>query len=145
MTSYRSVPTVTYQTAARAVAVGLAEADKVGVRAVVTVIDPGLVPVAFGKADGAPPHSVETSRRKAITAASTRKPSAAIPPENVTLLEHGTGGLLTGIKGGVPLVFDDVCVGGLGIAGGTPDQDAEIAAATLAVLAAESDGTEAAS
>jgi glc operon protein GlcG len=77
---------------------------------------------------------VETSRRKAITAASTRKPSAAIPEANITLLEHGTGGLLTGIKGGVPLVFDGVHTGGLGIAGGSPEQDAEIAAATLAEL-----------
>lgn len=140
MTTYRSVPTITYETAARAVALGLEAAAAAGVNAVVTVMDPGLVPVAFGKADGAPPHSVETSRRKAITAASTGKPSAAIPPQNVTLLEHGTGGLLTGIKGGVPLIFDGVRVGGLGIAGGTPDQDAEIADATLAALGADAIG-----
>lgn len=140
MSTYRSVPTVSYETAARAVALGIDQAADAGVKAVVTVIDPGLVLVAAGRADGTPPHSVETSRRKAITAASTRKPSAAIPPENVTLLEHGTGGLLTGIKGGVPLFFDGVFVGGLGIAGGTPDQDAVIAAATLAALGADEIG-----
>jgi glc operon protein GlcG len=134
MSTYYSVPTVTYETAARAVAIGLRHAEAAGVRAVVTVMDPSLVVVAVGRADGAPPHSVETSRRKAITAASTRKPSAAIPEANITLLEHGTGGLLTGIKGGVPLVFDGVHTGGLGIAGGSPEQDAEIAAATLAEL-----------
>ncbi|HVX06972.1 heme-binding protein [Humibacter sp.] len=134
MSTYYSVPTVTYETAARAVAIGLRHAEAAGVRAVVTVMDPSLVVVAVGRADGAPPHSVETSRRKAITASSTRKPSAAIPEENITLLEHGSGGLLTGIKGGVPLVFDGVHTGGLGIAGGSPEQDAEIAAATLAEL-----------
>jgi glc operon protein GlcG len=134
MSTYYSVPTVTYETAARAVAIGLRHAEAAGVRAVVTVMDPSLVVVAVGRADGAPPHSVETSRRKAITASSTRKPSAAIPEANITLLEHGSGGLLTGIKGGVPLVFDGVHTGGLGIAGGSPEQDAEIAAATLAEL-----------
>ena len=66
--------------------------------------------------------------------------SIAMVRANVTLLEHGTGGLLTGIKGGVPLFFDGVFVGGLGIAGGTPDQDAVIAAATLASLGADEIG-----
>lgn len=140
MSTHYSVPTITYDTAARAVSIGIEKAAEEGVKAVVTVMDPGLVLVAVGRADGAPPHSVETSRRKANTAASTRKPSAAIPPQIVTLLEHGTGGLLTGIKGGVPLFFDGVFVGGLGIAGGTPDQDAAIAAATLAALGADESG-----
>jgi uncharacterized protein GlcG (DUF336 family) len=137
MSTHYSVPTINYETAAKAVALGIEKGAVEGVKAVVTVLDPGLVLVASGRADGAPPHSVETSRRKANTAASTRKPSAAIPPQNVTLLEHGTGGLLTGIKGGVPLFFDGVFVGGLGIAGGTPEQDAVIAAATLAALGAD--------
>ena len=137
MSTHYSVPTVSFETASRAVAIGIEKAEAEGVKGVVTVMDPGLVLVAVGRADGAPPHSVETSHRKAATAASTRKPSAAIPPQNVTLLEHGTGGLLTGIKGGVPLSFDGVFVGGLGIAGGTPDQDAVIAAATLAALGAD--------
>lgn len=140
MTTHYSVPTVTHGTAALAVSIGIEKGAAEGVKVVVTVMDPSLVLVAVGRADGAPPHSVETSRRKAITAASTRKPSAAIPPENVTLLEHGTGGLITGIKGGVPLFFDGLFVGGLGIAGGTPDQDAVIAAATLAALGADEMG-----
>lgn len=140
MSTHYSVPTVTYETAARAVSIGIEKGAAEGVKAVVTVMDPGLVLVAVGRADGAPPHSVETSRRKASTAASTRKPSAAIPPQNVTLLEHGTGGLLTGIKGGVPMFFDGAFVGGLGIAGGTPEQDAVIAAATLAALGADEMG-----
>lgn len=140
MSTHYPIPTVSFETAARAAALGIEKGAAEGVKAVVTVMDPGLVLVAVGRADGAPPHSVETSRRKAITAASTRKPSAAIPPANVTLLEHGTGGLLTGIKGGVPLFFDGVFVGGLGIAGGAPDQDAVIAAATLAALGADEIG-----
>lgn len=52
-------------------------------------------------------------------------------------LSLGTGGLLTNVKGGVPLAFDGVQVGGLGVAGGTPDQDAVIAVATLEALRAD--------
>ncbi len=130
-------PTITWETAARIVAVAIAEGERQGVRAVVTVVDPALGLVAFGRADGATPHSVETSRRKAVTAASTRKPSAAMNPALATALENGTGGLLTSIKGGVPLVFDGVLIGGLGVAGGIPDDDAAVAAAVLREIGAD--------
>lgn len=139
MTTHMAVQTVTYETAARAVEAGLRIAAAAGVRAVVTVADPAMAMVAFGRADGATPHSVETSRRKAATAASTRKPTSAIAPELAVALEHGTGGLLTSVKGGVPLVFDDVHIGGVGVAGGRPDQDAEIAIALLEELGANTE------
>lgn len=139
MTTHIAVQTVNYETAARAVDAGLRIAAAAGVRAVVTVADPAMAMVAFGRADGATPHSVETSRRKAATAASTRKPTSAIAPELAVALEHGTGGLLTSVKGGVPLVFDDVHIGGVGVAGGRPDQDAEIAIALLEELGANTE------
>ena len=139
MSTHYSVPTVTYETAARAVSIGIEKGAAEGVKAVVTVMDPGLVLVAVGRADGAPPHSVETSRRKAATAASTRKPTAAIAAELAVALEHGSGGLLTSIKGGVPLVFDGVHMGGIGVAGGHPDQDAAIAAELLTALGCDTE------
>lgn len=137
MTKHLSQPTITYQTAADAVETAIRLAAERGVRAVVTVVDPSMNLVAFGRADGATPHSVETSRRKADTASSTRKPSSAMRPDLVVALEHGTGGRLTSIAGGVPLSFDGVHVGGLGVAGGAPEQDLEIAIAALEELGAD--------
>lgn len=137
MSTHCSVSAVAYETAARAVAAGLQIAERHGVRAVISVTDPAMALVAFGRADGSTPHSVETSRRKSNTAASTRKPTAAMLPELDVALEHGSGGLLTSIKGGVPLAFRGVHVGGIGVAGGRPDQDAEIASELLAELRAD--------
>lgn len=137
MTDHVLVPTVTYEAAARIVAAGLQIAERHGVRAVVAVADPSMALVAFGRADGATPHSSETSQRKANTSASTRKPTAAMAPDLSVALEHGSGGLLTSIKGGVPLAFGGVHVGGIGIAGGRPDQDAEIAVELLAAVGAD--------
>jgi len=137
MNTYRTIQTVTYETAANAIAVAIERAERLGVRAVATVVDASLVPVAFGKADGAPSHSVETSRRKAMTSASTRKASATIPADLAVALEHGSGGLLTSIGGGLPIAFDGVHVAGLGIAGGSPQQDVEIAVATLTAIGAD--------
>lgn len=141
MTTFTSVPTITYDAAAQVVATALKLAAAAGVRAVVSVSDPAMQLVAFGRADGATPHSVETSRRKADTAASTRRPSAALRADLSAALEHGSGFRLTSIAGGVPLYFGGVHIGGLGIAGGAPEQDAELAAATLAAINADAETT----
>lgn len=139
MSAYTTVNVVTYETAARAVALTLEEGEKLGLKLCATVVDPSLGLVAYGRADGMTPHSVETSKRKAQTAASTRKPSAAILPELATKLELGSGGILTSIAGGVPLSFDGVHVGGLGVAGGKPAEDAQVAQAVIARLGADSE------
>jgi uncharacterized protein GlcG (DUF336 family) len=104
---------------------------------VVTVVGSQHDVVAFGRADGATPHSVETSRRKANTAASTRRAMGWMSDSFGVQLPLGTAGTLTNILGGSPLQFERVHVGGIGVAGGTPDQDAAIAAATLKAIGAD--------
>lgn len=130
------VPTVSvsHETALRAVGTAIEEGVKVGVAVAVTVVDPALGLVAYARADGTTPHSVETSRRKANTGSSTRRPSGWMQGDFAVALPMGSGNLLTNIRGGFPLVDDGTHIGGLGVAGGTPDQDAEIALATLAAL-----------
>jgi glc operon protein GlcG len=137
MQNYIETASVTYAAAASAVDAGITVGAAAGVRAVITVVDPSMTPVAFGKADNATPHSVETSRRKANTAASTRRATGWMQGEFGVLLPLGTNGMLTNIKGGAPLAFDGVHVGGLGVAGGTPDQDAAIAKAVLEAIGAD--------
>lgn len=137
MQTHTTIPVITYEQAAHLVAVALRVGSSEGVRAVVSVVDPMMQLVAFGRTDGATPHSVETSRRKADTAASTRRPSALMRQDLATALENGTGGRLTRIAGGVPLSFGGVHIGGLGVAGGSPEQDAQIAAAVLTEVGAD--------
>ena len=84
MITHTSVPTITYEAASRTVAAALQLAAAAGVRGVVSVVDPAMQLIAFGRADGATPHSVETSRRKADTAASTRRASKAMRADLAT-------------------------------------------------------------
>lgn len=142
MPAYINVPAISYEKAAEAVRLTIAIGKERGFNLCATVVDPGLNMVAYGRADRMTPHSVETSRRKANTAASTRKPSADVAADLADALENGTGGLLTRIPGGVPLVFDDVVVGGLGVAGGPPAKDAEVAAAVLEALQDQEEAAE---
>lgn len=142
MSTHLTVTTINYETAARIVATALEVAADSGVAAVVSVVDPAMHLVAYGRADGATPHSAETSRRKADTAASTRRPSGAMRADLAVALEHGSGGRLTSIPGGVPIGFGGIHVGGLGVAGGPPEQDALIADATLRAMNADTEAAQ---
>ena len=135
--NYISVPKISYETAARAVALAMEIGPQHGIRPVVAVADPSMTIVAYGVADGATPHSAETSVRKAKTSASTGKPSNAIPEALGTILPLGTGGTLTPIPGGLPIAFDGTHVGGLGVAGGPPAVDREVALEVLKQLGAD--------
>ena len=83
--------------------------------------------VAFARADGATPHSIETSRRKANTSASTGRVTGFMQADLAVTLPLGSGNILTNIPGGVPLRFNGALAGGMGIAGGTVDEDAAVA------------------
>lgn len=137
MTHYIESAVVSHETALRAVTIAIEEGARRGVRVAATVVDPALALVAFGRADGTMAHSTETSRRKANTSASSRRASGWMQGDFAVALPMGTGQLLTNIRGGVPLTADGRHIGGLGIAGGTPDEDAEIATAVLAELGLE--------
>lgn len=134
---YISVPKIAYETAARAVALAMEVGPRHGVIPVVAVADTSMTLVAYGVADGATPHSAETSVRKAKTSASTGKSSGAIPEALGTALPLGTGGMLTRIEGGLPIRFDGVHVGGLGVAGGPPATDLQVALEVLELLGAD--------
>ena len=134
MQHYVETLTISYETATAAVALALEEGKRRHVAVSATVVDPAMGLVAFGRADGSMPHSVETSRRKANTAASSKRPSGWMQGDFAVALPLGTNNLLTNIRGGFPLQFDGHHLGGLGIAGGTPDQDAEIGLAVLEAL-----------
>ena len=75
MTATRQYTVLTLETALAVVKKAIAEGEKRGVNASVTVVDPWMNLIAFAKANGATPHSVDSSRRKANTAASTRRPT----------------------------------------------------------------------
>ena len=128
---------ISHELALHIASVTLEEGAKAGLAVAVTIVDPALALVVYVRADGITPHSIETSRRKAQTAASTRRATGYMQGELATALPAGSGNLLTNIKGGVPLRFDGVLLGGLGVAGGAPDQDAEVARAVLAAVGAD--------
>jgi glc operon protein GlcG len=125
---------ISLEAAQHIVTAAIDEGSKRDVRVVVAVVDPTMNLVAFARADGSMPHSIETSRRKANTSASSRRASGWMNDDVALALPLATGNLITNVRGGFPLSFDGKHLGGVGIAGGTPDQDAEIGRAVLDAL-----------
>ncbi|MEM9499783.1 MAG: heme-binding protein [Pseudomonadota bacterium] len=96
-----------------------------GFSVTVTVVDQRAQPRVQLMKEGAFPHTVDTSSRKAITAASRREATAVIEAENEHEPTFGAVmneiGLIT-LSGGIPILYKDAVIGGIGIAG-SPGED----------------------
>lgn len=138
MTITRALASITVSAAKTAVEAALARGRERGVAVVATVVDAGGALVASLRDDGAFSASVDISRDKAWTAATfgatTDALCEALVPREV--LREGIalrpGVVLFG--GGAPIVVEGRVVGGIGVSGGSEDDDRACAAAGLAAL-----------
>jgi uncharacterized protein GlcG (DUF336 family) len=119
----------------------LAEAAAVeqGVTVVVTVVDIHGNTVLMHRMTGSPVLAIEISRRKAYTAASFGVTTESLTPlvqpgESLFTLTAVSGGNLVAFGGGVPVKLSDGTTVGLGISGGTTEQDIAIATAAAGAL-----------
>jgi glc operon protein GlcG len=120
----------------------------------IAVVDDGGHLLAFERMDGARPASVYTAITKATSAATFRQASgplaagasAADPLLNISLQNaaQASGGKITALYGGVPVIVDGQTIGAVGIAGGTGEQDAEVARAGVQALTNQLTATESA-
>jgi glc operon protein GlcG len=126
------------------VSAATAQARSMALKVNVAVVDEGGHLLAFERMDGARPASAYTAITKATTAATMRQPTGPFPPGatnpdpllNLSLQNAAlaSGGKVTTLLGGVPVVVDGQVIGGVGVGGGTGEQDAQIARAGVRAL-----------
>jgi uncharacterized protein GlcG (DUF336 family) len=113
-----------------------AESVKQGVPVAVTVIDVHGNVVLTHRMTGAPAFSLEIAERKAYTSALIGMRTADLLP----LVQPGadlypllalSGGRFSAMGGGVPLTSEDQLIAGVGVSGGTVDQDVAIVEAAV--------------
>ena len=115
--------TLPFGMASKAVHAALEACKKDGYRVSVSVVDRAGVLRAMGRADGAGPHTVDSSRKKAYTAASVRRPTTELAelinkmPTLQALRDVNDEMLIVG--GGLPIEIGGDVVGGIGV-GGAP-------------------------
>jgi uncharacterized protein GlcG (DUF336 family) len=126
---------LTHEGALNMLRAGVAKALEMKQPQCITIVDDGGNLLAFVRMDGARVLSIDSSRKKALTAASSRVPSGGIAVENEIKLALATDGKTTNLKGGLPIVVDGHVIGGIGVGSGTGEQDLEVAKAAIAALA----------
>ncbi len=125
--------------ASDAVRASVAYAKALGVAVNVAVVDVSGVQVAFLRMQGAPLHSIDIAIDKAYTAASF---GLATSQWHSALQEHSQAvreGIVlrprfVAFGGGLPILEDGLRIGGIGVSGGSEQQDEAIAQAGLKAI-----------
>ncbi|MFO7275516.1 MAG: heme-binding protein [Pseudomonadota bacterium] len=130
----RTRPALTLEDARKAMAACEAEAQKNGWRVSIAIVDDAGFPLLLTRHDGVFALSAEVAVAKARTAALTHKPSRVWEdrvkerpvylrfPENLPII------------GGVPILVEGDCVGGIGVSGVQSHEDEQIALAGVKAL-----------
>ncbi len=129
---------INLETAKKVAASAITEAHKNNWTMAVAIMDTGGHLVYFEKMDGTQTGSVRVAISKGRSAVLFKRPTKAFQE---TLAAGGEGLRVLGLKGavpvegGLPLLMDGKIVGGIGVSGGTSQQDGVVAKAGADTLA----------
>jgi len=124
----------------KAIEAGKAKAADLGIAFTIAVLDGGARLVALSRMDGAALAGVDSSQAKARTsvyfAAATRDLAGAVQPGAPMYgIESGFADPVLFVGGAVPVTdAHGALIGAVGVGGGYPDQDHEVAEAVKAAL-----------
>ena len=136
----KSGPKLIYEGARAILEAAARKAKEMGLPICIAVVDDGGHLLAFSRIDDAKPSSARVAVTKARSAALRRAATGPLPSaENPNVLLSlgmplASGGALTCVRGGLPILWEGTVVGGVGISAGTQEQDEEVARAGLAAL-----------
>ncbi|MCJ0869649.1 heme-binding protein [Streptomyces sp. AP-93] len=123
----------------------LQRARSLGKAVSVAVVDAGGFPVSVRRSDGARPLTPDIARAKAYTAAVMQRPGTMLKkwqesqPVFFSQLSQLPGAAMPimAAEGSVTIKKDGEIIGGLGVAGGTADEDQQVADEVLEALGYE--------
>lgn len=112
------------------------KSEEIGVPMCIAVADDSGNLIAFDRMDGGKAHSILLAQDKAYTAGAARKAThdynALNVPGNLLFGIHTeAGGRISTVGGGLPVMVDGECVGGIGLSSGAPQQDMDCAQAGI--------------
>ena len=120
------------------------KAEEMGIPMSIAVMDEGANLLGFARSDQGKLHNIGIAMAKARAAASNRRPTGKIGTMGNPIDDHmaiaiplaaGPENYVT-FSGGLPVLVDGHCVGGVGTSGGMGDQDLTVAQAGLDALGA---------
>lgn len=118
--------------ARRLLEAAIAKSREIDVPMCTAVVDGAGNLIAFERNDGAKVSSISIAMDKAFTAGAARNPTSfysevSQPGKAAWGISGTNGGRFCVVGGGLPITVDGVVVGGIGVSGGTAEQDEEVA------------------
>ncbi|MEM7017726.1 MAG: heme-binding protein [Pseudomonadota bacterium] len=112
------------------------KANEIGVPMCIAVTDDSGNLIAFERMDGGKAHSIVVAQDKAFTAGAARKATHEYNEVNTPgSLAFGIhteyGGRISTVGGGLPVLVEGDCVGGIGASSGSPQQDMDVSQAGI--------------
>ena len=131
---------MTLDLALRMIAAAREKAKEIGVPMVIAIVDGGGNLVAQVRMDDALLVSVDIALNKAYTAVALKMPTnelalLAQPEKPLFGIHNADGGRIVIFGGGFPLKSDGKIFGGIGVSGGSVEQDMECALAAVKLIA----------
>src|SRR5258706_14692650 len=125
--------------AKKIMASAIGKAQEASVAVSVAIVDAGGHIILLERMDGGRFHTVHSCTTKAVCAASNRRATTAKGAAGQDLdVSHALGLALaagperwTAMEGGVPVLVDGQCIGGVGVSGGDWETDLRIAKAAV--------------
>jgi len=113
-----------------------AEAKKNHWNVCIAILDDGGHLLHLVRMDGASPANARIAMEKGRTAAESRR-SSLIWEERIKAGRNAMLGMpgITPVQGGLPIIVEGICVGGVGVSGVQSHEDEQIAAAGIKALA----------
>jgi glc operon protein GlcG len=130
---------LTHQGAKKIMMTVVEMAGQAGIAISWAIVDAGGHMILLERMDGGRFHTVHSCTTKAVCAASNRRPTTAKGAAGQDLdVSHAIGLALaagperwTAMEGGVPVLADGECIGGVGVSGGDWETDLRIAQAAV--------------
>jgi glc operon protein GlcG len=132
----RTRPELTLADCERIMAAALAEARRNQWNVAIAIVDDGGHLLHLSRMDGATPANSAISVEKSRTAAMSRLTSGVWQERIKTRPEMLKMPGILPVQGGVPILVDGACVGGVGVSGVQSHEDERIADAGIAALTA---------
>ena len=131
---------ITLDIARKMLRAGAEEARKIGIFCSIAVVDDHGWLIALHRMDGALIPTADIAHDKAWTAAVFKMPSSEIirfgssSSQDAGFNTRNWNDRLTIIPGGMPIEIDGKVVGGIGVCGGTTEQDVSVCRSVIAAM-----------
>ena len=131
-----SIYRISLEEANKIIEEAIKKSKEIGVPMCIAVADESGNLVAFSRMDNAKITSIDIAINKAFTAAAAKRSTRdyneiAVPGKSTFGINTTNNCRFTIIPGGLPIIFENQVIGGIGVSGGTAEQDEVVASFAL--------------